>query len=169
MTFGCERRCNDKPNSIKTGFTSITPIIYQTLPFSRHFIPDSSCFAGCSFPRCRRLPAPSAWPGVRFRYLTGCGVGLRVGLASRAPRSSPHVFGCIWGGVCRSSHSPLPSRPWFALGLPLLGAFPAAGFVSVRAVLAPRSGWRAVCAGVSFRPCNRRNHPTPICPYLPVF
>ena len=64
---------------------------------------------------------------------------------------------------------PLPSRPWFAVGLPLLGAFPAAGFVSDRAVLASRSGRRVVCAGVMFRLCNRRNHPTPISPYLPVF
>ena len=67
----------------------------QTLLFSRHFVPDFSCFAGCSFLRRCRLPAPSAWPGVRFRSFPGRGVGPRVGLSSRAPRSSPQVFGCI--------------------------------------------------------------------------
>ena len=110
-----------------------------------------------SLPRLRGLASAS---GPCLAVVLAFSRGFPLAPHVQAPKSSA-AFEEVYAGIATP---PLPSRPWFVWGLPLLVAFPAAGLVSVRAVLVLRSGWRVVCAGVSFRLCNGRNHPTPIRP-----
>ena len=165
--FGCERHCTVKPNSSKTGLTLISPTFTKLHPSvsAVSLIPPVSpavpfpCADG-SLPRLHGLASAS---GPCLAAVLAFFRGFPLVPHVQAPKFSA-AFEEVYAGIATP---PLPSRPWFAWGLPPLGAFPAAGLVSVRAVLALRSGWRVVCAGVSFRPRNRRNHPTPNTPLPP--
>ena len=73
--FGCERLCTDKPNSIKTGFTSITPIITKPHPSVAILTPIPPVSPAVPFPG-----SDSSLPRLRG-LASASGPCLAVGLA----------------------------------------------------------------------------------------